>query len=48
MAAEWRNFKTKVKTKRTDQGKGKKKDTVCAFNEENDTSRAAIERWGLW
>jgi len=36
MAAEWRNFKAKMKTKRIDKGKGKK-DTVSAFNEENDT-----------
>ena len=37
MAAEWRNFKAKMKTKRIDKGKGKKKDNVSAFNEENDT-----------
>ena len=37
MAAEWRNFKAKMKTKRIDKGKGKKKDTVSAFNDENDT-----------
>ena len=37
MAAEWRNFKAKMKAKRIDKGKGKKKDTVSAFNDENDT-----------
>ena len=37
MAAEWRNFKAKMKTKRIDKGKGKKKDAVSAFNDENDT-----------
>ena len=36
MAAEWRNFKAKMKTKRIGKGKGKK-DTVSAFNDENDT-----------
>ena len=38
MAAEWRNFKSKMKAKIIDKGKGKKKDTISAFNEENDTS----------
>ena len=37
MAAEWRNFKAKMKAKRIDKGKGKKKDTISAFNDENDT-----------
>ena len=37
MAAEWRNFKAKMKKKRIDKGKGKKKDTVSAFIFENDT-----------
>ena len=37
MAAEWRNFKAKMKAKRIDKGKGKKKDTISAFNEDNDT-----------
>jgi len=37
MAAKWRNFKAKMKAKRIDKGKGKKKDTISAFNEENDT-----------
>ena len=36
MAAEWRNFKAKMKTKRIDKDKGKK-NTVSAFNDENDT-----------
>ena len=36
MAAEWRNFKAKMKAKRIDKGKGKK-DTISAFNDENDT-----------
>ena len=38
MAAEWRNVKSKMKAKIIDKGKGKKKDTISAFNEENDTS----------
>ena len=37
MAAEWRNFKAKMKAKRIDKGKGKKKDTISAFNDQNDT-----------
>ena len=37
MAAEWTNFKAKMKAKRIDKGKGKKKDTISAFNDENDT-----------
>ena len=37
VAAEWRNFKAKMKAKRIDKGKGKKKDTISAFNDENDT-----------
>ena len=37
MAAEWRNFKAKMKAKRIDKGKGKKKDTIGAFNDEKDT-----------
>ena len=37
MAAEWTNFKAKMKAKRIDKGKGKKKDTISSFNDENDT-----------
>ena len=37
MAAEWKNFEAKMKAKRIEKGKGKKKGTISAFNDENDT-----------
>ncbi|KAJ7356125.1 hypothetical protein OS493_026505 [Desmophyllum pertusum] len=35
--ADWRDFKAKMRTKRIDKGKGKKKDTAGAWNQDNDT-----------
>ena len=36
MAAEWRNFKAKIKAKKKIEGR-RKKDTISAFNDDNDT-----------